>query len=216
MAQPPHHSSQDALTGLPKEPLRSPPTPPPAYYPSSLHHRQQQMIRRVMSNPPHPISQAEFTRLRQQYATGMYRVQGEEDEDTDDQEDDGRSPINLRISTTLHVEGNNNAVLLTATPADHAKAVTHAVISAIRQCSDMNGGIPMIDEEGRPRPFNITVEAGMNVEGSGNILGNEEHVMQFLGRGGDGNGGKRKRDDSDDGERSDGHRQWRRTRRSSL
>lgn len=106
----------------------------------------------------------------------------------DDADDDDRSPIELRITTTVQVEGDNNAILLKATPAEHAKVITEAVTATIRQAGAMNGGIPMIDEEGRPRPFRICVSAGMNIEGSGNVLGNADHVMRFLGV-------KRKRDD---------------------
>lgn len=178
------------------------------------------MIRRMMDNPPHPVSEGEFARLRAQHASVMNSLQ-DEDEDmdmNDHDEDDGHSAIDLRISTALHVQGDNNAVLLGATPVDHARAVTQAVVLAIRQCSGVNGGIPMIDEEGRPRPFNITVDAGVNVEGSGNLLGNEEHVKRFLdsGNGGGGRGGKRKCGDGGDGEGHGGHRRWRRTRRSSV
>lgn len=105
----------------------------------------------------------------------------------DDVDDDDRSPIELRITTTVQVEGDNNAILLTATPAEHARVITEAVTATIRQAGGLNDGIPMIDEEGRPRPLRISVSAGMNIEGSGNVLGNADHVMRFLG--------KRKRDD---------------------
>jgi hypothetical protein len=176
------------------------------------------MMRRVTTNPPYPVSEADFARLRAQHASAMNRLQDEdEDEDVDmDAGDDGRSPIDLRVSTALHIQGDNNAVLVGATPVDHARAVAQAVISAIRQCSDATGGVPMIDEEGRPRPLNIAVDAGVSVEGSGNLLGNEEHVKRFLGGSGGGSGGKRKRDDGDGREGRDGHRRWRRTRRSSV
>lgn len=107
------------------------------------------------------------------------------DDDVDD--DDDRSPIELRITTTVQVEGDNNAILLTATPAEHARVITEAVTATIRQAGGLNDGIPMIDEEGRPRPLRISVSAGMNMEGSGNVLGNADHVMRFLG--------KRNRDD---------------------
>lgn len=105
----------------------------------------------------------------------------------DDADDDDRSPIELRITTTVQVEGDNNAILLTAMPAEHARVITEAITATVRQAGGLNGGIPMIDEEGRPRPFRISVSAGMNIEGSGNVLGNADHVMRFLG--------KRKRDD---------------------
>lgn len=107
----------------------------------------------------------------------------------DDEDDEcARSPVELRITTTVQVEGDNNAILLTAPPADHARAIAEAVTATVRQAGGMNGGIPMIDEEGRPRPFRIFVSAGMNIEGSGNVLGDEDHLMLFVA-------GKRKRDD---------------------
>lgn len=221
MAQPPHHTSPEAWTGLPKQPFLSPPTPRPAYYAANLQLRQQQMICGMMGKPPQPVSEAEPAKLRAQHANNLYTVQPRNEEMDDDDEVDGRSPIHLRISTALHVSGNSNTVVLSASPAEHAKALAQAVMSAVRQCSDMNGGIPMIDEEGRPRPIDIAVDAGMSVEGSGNILENEKHVMRALG-GGDGadGGGKRKRDDGDDGE-GEGyglcdHRPRRRMRRSSV
>jgi hypothetical protein len=114
-------------------------------------------------------------------------------DDPHDDDDDDRSPIELRITTTVQVEGDNNAILLTASPAAHAQVIAEAVTATVRQAGGMNGGIPMIDEEGRPRPFRISVSAGMNIEGSGNVLGNADHVMRFLG-------GKRKRDDGGGGQ----------------
>lgn len=179
------------------------------------------MMRRVATNPPYPVSEADFARLRAQHASAMLNRLQDEDEDVDmDDGDDGRSPIDLRVSTALHIQGDNNAVLVGATPVDHARAVAQAVMSAIRQCSDVTGGIPMIDEEGRPRPFNIAVDAGVSVEGSGNLLGNEEHIKRFLGSGDGGGsgsgGGKRKRDDGDGRDGREGHRRWRLTRRSSV
>lgn len=112
-------------------------------------------------------------------------------------DDEDRSPIELRITTTVQVEGNNNAILLKASPAAHAKVIAEAVTATVRQAGGIDGGIPMIDEEGRPRPFRISVSAGVNIEGSGNVLGNADHVMRFLG-------GKRKRDDDVDGQEDDG------------
>lgn len=172
------------------------------------------MFRRVMSNAPYTVSDFEFTRLRVPHAGAMNIAQ--EGEEGMGSEDNDHSPIDLRISTALRVQGDNNAVLLNSAPVDHARVVAQAVVSAICQCSDVGGGIPMIDEEGRPRPFNIAVDAGVNVEGSGNLLGSEEHIMRFVSGGGTGGGGKRKRDDGDDGEGRGGHRRWRRTRRSSV
>lgn len=116
------------------------------------------------------------------------------DEPHDD--DDNHSPVELLISTTVQVEGDNNAILLTASPSAQAKVIAEAVTATVRQACGMNGGIPMIDEEGRPRPFRISVSAGINIDGSRNVLGNADHIMRFLG-------GKRKRDDGGDGQDAD-------------
>ncbi|KAK7744913.1 hypothetical protein SLS53_003146 [Cytospora paraplurivora] len=133
----------------------------------------------MLGNPLQPISEAEFARLRAQHTGNLNTIHRENEEmDDDDDEVDCHSPIDLHISTALH-----------------------AVMSAIRQCSDMNGGIPMVDEEGRPRRIDIAVDAGVSVERSGNVLGIKKHVIPALGRdnGADG-GGKRERDNGDDGE----------------
>lgn len=154
------------------------------------------MAQRVANDPSRPISVAQFSHLRNMnnanHDNRNYINLGHEDDDVDD-----RSPIELRIMTTVQVEGDNNTILLTASPAEHAKAIAEAVTAMIRQAGGMDGGIPMIDEEGRPRPFKIYVAAGMNIEGSGNVLGNADHVMRHLGR-------KRKRDDNGGDEDGDG------------
>lgn len=158
------------------------------------------MAQRVADNPSRPISAAQFSHLRNMnnanHDNRDYINLDLPHDDVDDDVDD-RSPIELRIMTTVQVEGDNNAILLTASPAEHAKAIAEAVTAMIRQAGGMNGGIPMIDEDGRPRPFKITISAGMNIEGSGNVLGNADHVMRHLGR-------KRKRDDNGGNEDGDG------------
>ncbi|KAI3401703.1 hypothetical protein diail_9367 [Diaporthe ilicicola] len=196
MAQSPNEAPLDPLTGLPKEvSSRGPPSPPPAYCPPARHLRQQ---------PPNHrgITDNSFRALGATQDSELLRIMNNaraiEYSNLDDevQDDDEHSPIQLQIDSTLHIVGDNNAIVVTRLPAEHAKGVAEAVTATIRQASSMNGGIPMIDEEGRPRPFRITVAAGMHIEGSGNVLGNAEHVMKSLGRkrkrdhrGGDGDGG---------------------------
>lgn len=100
-------------------------------------------------------------------------------EDEDDQEE-SISPISLRINTSVLISKNNNLVCLTDTPASHANAIARAVVKAIQENSSGQCGIPMIDEDGRPRPVKIEVDAGITVEGSGNVVGNEAIVNQVL------------------------------------
>lgn len=101
-------------------------------------------------------------------------------EEDDADEEEGFSAISLRINTSVHISSNNNLVCLNDTPATHANAIAKAVVQALQENSSGQCGIPMIDEDGRPRPVKIEVDAGITVEGSGNILGNEDIVNQVL------------------------------------
>ncbi|KAI9171335.1 hypothetical protein HJFPF1_00817 [Paramyrothecium foliicola] len=95
-------------------------------------------------------------------------------------ETEGMSPISLRINTSVNVSKSNNLICLAATPADHANAIAQAVVQAIQRNSSGQCGIPMIDEDGRPRPVNIEVDASMVVEGSGNVIGGQDAIMEAL------------------------------------
>lgn len=91
--------------------------------------------------------------------------------------DEGLSSISLRINTSVVVSSNSNVVVLADTPADHANAIAHAVVKALESSSGQCG-IPMIDEEGRPRPVHIHVDAGLTVGGAGNVVGNRAVVHE--------------------------------------
>lgn len=118
--------------------------------------------------------------------------------DDDDQDQETISPISLRINTSVLVSKNNNLVCLADTPASHANAIARAVVQAIQENSSGQCGIPMIDEDGRPRPVKIEVDAGITVEGSGNVVGNENVVNQVLSQ----RGVTRKRGDDDENDAS--------------
>lgn len=179
------------LTGRPKAHNRGPPTPPPAYFPRPA--------------PPPPlinINPALAARLtQQQQASSIPRAapslprmaaanlpqlaHGWQDlDDLSDSEGDGdRSAITVRISTAVRVTGDNNIMCLTVDPAETARFVAQAVTKVLRGGgAQERGGIPMIDEEGRPRPLKIEIEAGTEVHGEGNVLGGEEVVMRALGK----------------------------------
>lgn len=115
-------------------------------------------------------------------------------DDLSDSEGDGdRSAITVRISTAVRVTGDNNIMCLTVDPAETARFVAQAVTRVLRGGgAEERGGIPMIDEEGRPRPLRIEIEAGTEVHGQGNVLGGEDVVMRALG--------KRRRDMNDEAE----------------
>lgn len=120
----------------------------------------------------------------------------------DDQGDseDGLSAISLRINTSITVSSNDNMVCLAETPADHANAIAEAVVKAIQQHSSGQCGIPMIDEEGRPRPIRIEVDAGLTVEGTGNVIGKEAVVAEVLRQKGQCLRRRRQESDHDDAE----------------
>lgn len=110
-------------------------------------------------------------------------------------DDSNNSAIVIRISTGVRVSGDDNVVCLaggaangqtnnnngqsssSSAAADHARSIAEAVTAAIRQGGEQDvGGIPMIDEEGRPRGIRVQIEAGIEVRGKGNVLvdGGEE------------------------------------------
>ncbi|KAK7426404.1 hypothetical protein QQZ08_007159 [Neonectria magnoliae] len=95
-------------------------------------------------------------------------------------EDPDNSPIYLRINTAVTVTRSNNVVCLASNPSDQANAIAKAVVEALHKNSAGMCGIPMIDENGCPRPLRIEVDAGLSVEGSGNIIGSQDLVVKAL------------------------------------
>ncbi|KAL7950622.1 hypothetical protein V8C42DRAFT_307059 [Trichoderma barbatum] len=144
-------------------------SPPPAYTPRTAPNFAQ--LRQQMREP--------FIIGRPSMAEAVISAMAAEEEDDQDQEE-SISPISLRINTSVLISKNNNLVCLTDTPASHANAIARAVVEAIQENSSGQCGIPMIDEDGRPRPIKIEVDAGITVEGSGNVVGNEDIVNQVL------------------------------------
>ncbi|KAK2591781.1 hypothetical protein QQS21_010540 [Conoideocrella luteorostrata] len=105
--------------------------------------------------------------------------------------EEGQSPICLRINTSVKVCSSSNIVCIKDTPSEHANAIARAVVQAIQENSSGQCGIPMVDEDGRPRPIKIEVDASMEVEGQENVVGNEDVIGQALQQ-------RRKRDHQDD------------------
>ncbi|CEI64076.1 hypothetical protein FVEN_g10844 [Fusarium venenatum] len=100
--------------------------------------------------------------------------------DDQDETSETSSPISLRINTAVNVSRSNNIVCLTATPAEQANAIAKAVVQALYEGSSGRCGIPMIDESGCPRPLNIEVDAGLVVEGTGNVIGSRDVIGELL------------------------------------
>lgn len=86
--------------------------------------------------------------------------------------------------------------------ATSASKIAMAVVAAIKQVSMGGGGVPMIDEEGRPRPIRVEVVAETRVEGAGNVVG-EKAVVDRVVDGKEGKGVKRQREGDEGGEGSE-------------
>lgn len=102
---------------------------------------------------------------------------------TDGSDDDSStaiSPLSLRINTSINISKSNNLVCLADSPANHANAIAEAVVQAIQKNSSGSCGIPMIDGDGNPRHVKIEVDAGMVVDGMGNVVGNEKIIDEVL------------------------------------
>jgi hypothetical protein len=92
--------------------------------------------------------------------------------------EDKPTSITISITAPLHIKGSNN--LLAVNLTSHATAIAHSVIQALKEASMSRAGIPMIDEDGRPRTLDVKVDAGIRVEGERNVVG-EKAVAEILG-----------------------------------
>ncbi|KAE9582778.1 hypothetical protein CGMCC3_g895 [Colletotrichum fructicola] len=73
------------------------------------------------------------------------------------------SPISLRISTRINIASDGNLIALPSSPSEQANSIARAVVEAI-QGQDWATGLPMIDENGRPRPLKLEVDAGITIK----------------------------------------------------
>lgn len=142
-------------------------SPPPAYTPPQTIRSALRSLANVVPLPDGSGREV-----------GSVTFIGQDDGDEEDAEP--LSPISLRINTSVNVTKSDNLVCLPSTPAANANAIAKAVVHAIQQSSSGQCGIPMIDEDGRPRPVNIEVDAGIVVDGDGNIVGDEKMVHKVL------------------------------------
>jgi len=99
------------------------------------------------------------------------------DDDSDNDEVSNLSEIRLFINTPLLINGDGNRVAID--PSLSATKIAMGIVNALKTMTVANGGIPMIDEEGHPRPVTIKVEAEVKVTGSKNIVG-ERAVLNSL------------------------------------
>jgi hypothetical protein len=104
-------------------------------------------------------------------------------------EDESLSTITISINAPLTILGDSNVTAFD--PATTGTALAQSIVDALRTASMSQSGIPMIDENGRPRPIHVNVDAAVKIEGRGNAIGekavlgllrNNQIVAQSLGK----------------------------------
>lgn len=78
-----------------------------------------------------------------------------------------------------------------------------AISMALKQASMSGSGVPMIDEEGRPRPVKVKVEAAMRIEGSRNTVGHKASGAVRIAAAADGSTKRKGSSDEENEDRSD-------------
>ena len=106
--------------------------------------------------------------------------------------DEDLSPIIIHISSPLTVIGNGNLVAVDTDKA--AINIAKTIARSLKEASVSSTGIPMIDEEGRPRPIEVHVDVGVKIDGTKNTVG-ERAVLSALQA--SFNALKRKRDEAE-------------------
>lgn len=106
------------------------------------------------------------------------------DDEDDEEEEEGPendvpgeklSSIKITIKCPLFIKGDGNLVAIDT--AASANKIATGVVGALRSMSMSGHGVPMIDEEGRPRPITVTAIAEVNIEGSKNVVGDNVRPM---------------------------------------
>lgn len=179
---PPNNTSRPQGPQGPQVTVPKENTPPPAYtprrIPSNIASLATQLleVRNSMANAAGRIQERQTATMNTPLSS---TVMASDDQDQDETSETS-SPISLRINTSVNVSRSNNVVCLTATPAEQANAIAKAVVQALHEGSSGRCGIPMIDESGCPRPLNIEVDAGLVVEGTGNVIGTRDIIGELL------------------------------------
>lgn len=119
-----------------------------------------------------------YTRIESIFNRPISPSEAASDMTFENEEEPAQSTIQLTIRTPVNLRGDNNLLAIDASLT--ASKIAVSVVTALKQVSMGGGGVPMIDEEGRPRPINVLVEAGTIVEGKGNVVG-ERAVLLATG-----------------------------------
>jgi len=109
---------------------------------------------------------------------GAPQAQDNESEIDPEEDSSTLSMINITVRSPLIVMGNNN--LIASDTSATANSIAHGVVNALRHLSMGAHGIPMIDEQGRPRPIGVEVLAEIRVEGSQNVVGEKAVLARMM------------------------------------
>jgi len=101
-----------------------------------------------------------------------------DDDDESDSDDEDSTAIRLNIFTPINVRGDGNLIAMDTSAT--ATTIAQGIVDALR-CMTYGDdkGVPMIDEDGRPRPIKVNVKAPLTILGSKNLMG-ERAVMERL------------------------------------
>ena len=163
--------------------LNNPPLPP------NLHMQaQQQQLQNAAqlitppnyqaiaaTNPPQNVSQVLQSFRAAQHARIPFI---NNDDDDDDDEVDNRSALSINIRAPLTITGNKN--LIATDPTAAANAIANGIVTALRGLAAGSQGVPLSDEDGRPRPLLVNVEAECTINGSENIFGERAVLSRLL------------------------------------
>jgi hypothetical protein len=137
-------------------------TPPPAYggaAPPSMSSSPTGHLAPVTHNNPH-------------YSDNEEDEYGEMD---DDSLPKSLSAINIIIRCPLFIKGDSNLVAVDTSGS--ANKIAQGVVGALKTMSMSGHGVPMIDEDGRPRPISVTATAEVRIDGSKNVVGDKVRPM---------------------------------------
>ncbi|KAK0104477.1 hypothetical protein ONS95_004766 [Cadophora gregata] len=108
---------------------------------------------------------------------GANNNNADDDEDSDSDDEDSTA-IRLNIFTPINVRGDGNLIAMDTSAT--ATTIAQGVVDALRCLTyGDDKGVPMIDEDGRPRPIKVNVKAPLTILGSRNLMG-ERAVMERL------------------------------------
>ncbi|KAE9376921.1 hypothetical protein N431DRAFT_555214 [Stipitochalara longipes BDJ] len=99
----------------------------------------------------------------------------EEDGDEGGQDESLLSAIKITIRCPLTIKGDHNLVAVDT--ALSANKIAQGVVGALKAMSMSGHGVPMIDEDGRPRPITVTAVAEVTITGSKNVVGEKVRPM---------------------------------------